>query len=122
MLQQLRKEAEEAASTYQIVWEKFDNDPDGRAYFLRTLHDGIRSLDSLESLHAKLCNLTPNTPDSGGYTWEADEIERYRTAIEDELYGVYQLEALLARYMAIENTINPGRPLTGADGQYILDI
>lgn len=121
MLQKLRKAAEQEALRFEISWEKFDEDPEHRSYFLETLRRSTSTLEALESLYGVFTRLKPNVEDEDGYTWTRGEIDNYLQVLADELYSVYQLQSLLDRYLLIENTLNQP-PLTNDDDQYRLDL
>lgn len=120
-LKMIKRAAEQEALRFEISWDKFDEDTGHRSYFLETLQRSTSTLEALESLYGVFIRLKPNVEDDGGYKWTREEIDNYLQVLEEELFGVYQLQSLLDRYLLIENTLNQS-PLTDEGGQYRLDI
>jgi hypothetical protein len=105
MLDQLKKDAELAASEYDIDWELIDN-PNNHEYLRLSLGYGSRMIPQLEKILTKLQRgesiLLPNQESPLPF----EELERYREFISNELYQAYILDAIKTKMELIESIIN----------------
>lgn len=96
-LDDIRREADLAASAVQLNWDQLD-DPTEAEHFTQTLMKGEALIDDLEGLYLKLVSgksiVHPDEPTSLKY----DDLERYTTLVEEELHAAYLIRAIRQTY------------------------
>lgn len=103
-MNELKQEAAIAANTIQINWEAMDN-PNYRKDFEHTLKRAMQLLPDLEGMFTKLSEgksvLLPGEETSLSF----EDIEQYRTIIEEELFNGYVLQELYHKYEMVNAVI-----------------
>jgi hypothetical protein len=99
-IDEIKKEAALAANKIDINWESLDN-PTYRKDFENVLKRAMVLIPDLEGLYAKLSSgksvLLPDEPTSLKF----EDIEQYRTLVEDELFNGYILQEIYHKYESV---------------------
>lgn len=103
-IQQLKEDAAIAADQIDISWEKLEN-PKYRADFERTLKRACMFVPELEGLYTSLQNGESVVAPGETTPLSFEDVEKYSSLIEEELFNGYVLKSLYHKYQAVENVI-----------------
>lgn len=102
-LDEIKRQAQDAAKTLEIQWDNLERDPSERAYFERVLSDSVKVLPDIEYAYTHVRDgksvVNPNESSSISY----EDRERFMTMLEDRLFEVYQIADLWERYTLIKS-------------------
>jgi hypothetical protein len=103
-LKALRQDAEVVAAKYELNWDQL-SDPIESKYLEDTLQKVLVNIPVLEGLHDKLSSGKSVLIHDQATALPYEDVEKYRIALEEQLFDAYIMRDIHARYTLITSIL-----------------